>query len=205
MGGTTFDFESRQTQRNALSFFLKVVDVLDHFKIHYFLEGGTLLGIVRDRNLLPWDHDIDFSINHSELKKILKLRWHFLFKGYKFSIRKSTVKSGPFNEGDITIIKLKPVFPYLLNAVASKAKGFVVCDVFIKKTDGEFYYWQAKDQIMRVAARFHDAYDNIEHLGRKIMVPAHYREYLTKKFGDWSVPVKDWDCGRDEKTIWKPQ
>ena len=43
-------------------------DFLTKHRINYFLEGGTLLGIVRDGDLLPWDHDVDISIDYSDAK-----------------------------------------------------------------------------------------------------------------------------------------
>ena len=30
--------------------------------IPYWLEGGTLLGIIRENRLLPWDNDMDISM-----------------------------------------------------------------------------------------------------------------------------------------------
>jgi len=35
-------------------------------------------------------------------------------------------------------------------------------------------------------------------------VPNAYRDYLTEKYGDWSVPVKEWDCAVDERTLVEP-
>ncbi|WP_010662160.1 LicD family protein [Marinilabilia salmonicolor] len=202
MGRNALDFENKQTHRYAFLSFLKMIDTFEHFNINYFLEGGTLLGIVRDQNLLPWDHDIDFSINPSDLQKILNLRWYFLRRGYKFSVRKSKKDVGPFKKGDIFLIKIKPLFKFLFKEFSPFINSeILVCDLFIKKTDGDFYYWQAKDRVMKVDAKYYETYDKIKFLGRDLRVPAHYKDYLTEKYGDWSVPVKEWDCGVNEKTI----
>jgi lipopolysaccharide cholinephosphotransferase len=37
--------------------------------------------------------------------------------------------------------------------------------------------------------------------GVHLKVPHQYKDYLTKKYGDWSVPVKEWDCAVNELTI----
>ena len=42
--------------------FKEVVKILNDNKINYWICHGTLLGIVRENRLLPWDHDIDFAI-----------------------------------------------------------------------------------------------------------------------------------------------
>lgn len=53
-------------------------DIVEMFKannINYWLCHGTLLGIIRENRLLPWDHDIDFAVWGEEHTKeeILKL------------------------------------------------------------------------------------------------------------------------------------
>jgi len=41
---------------------LKVVkNSFDKYDIEYWLDCGALLGAVRDRKLIPWDHDIDLG------------------------------------------------------------------------------------------------------------------------------------------------
>lgn len=55
--------------------FQEVVRILNDNKINYWLCHGTLLGVIREERLLPWDHDIDFAIWDDEYSKadILKL------------------------------------------------------------------------------------------------------------------------------------
>lgn len=43
------------------------VDILSNLHISFWLNEGTLLGLVRDGQLIEWDHDIDISIFASEL------------------------------------------------------------------------------------------------------------------------------------------
>ena len=55
--------------------FKEVVRILTENNINYWVCHGTLLGIIRDDELLPWDHDIDFAIWNDEYTKeeILKI------------------------------------------------------------------------------------------------------------------------------------
>ena len=57
--------------------FVLTINIFNKFKINYWVCQGTLLGIIRDQSLIPWDPDIDFAIlkkNFDEklIKKIMK-------------------------------------------------------------------------------------------------------------------------------------
>ena len=42
--------------------FIAVIEALNLKEIHYWVCHGTLLGLVRDQALIPWDHDIDIAV-----------------------------------------------------------------------------------------------------------------------------------------------
>ena len=49
--------------------FLSIIEILKKNKLKYWLGQGTLLGIVRDGNLIDWDHDIDICMWPEEIEK----------------------------------------------------------------------------------------------------------------------------------------
>lgn len=49
-----------------------VVSVLEASGIRYWLEGGSLLGAVRLRDIIPWDYDVDLGIYKEDVGKC---RW----------------------------------------------------------------------------------------------------------------------------------
>ncbi len=59
--------------------------VLSRLKIEYWLDCGTLLGAIRDNELISWDNDIDLGCwktrNDYELKQLLKIEFEEL--GYE--------------------------------------------------------------------------------------------------------------------------
>ena len=65
--------------------FVKVAKLLKNNNINYWICHGTLLGVIRDNMLLPWDHDIDFAVWADEVSKdqILKI---FINSGFKQEI-----------------------------------------------------------------------------------------------------------------------
>jgi len=54
--------ETRFTEKNALSDLQLVKKVLDNLDIPFFLEYGTVLGIIRENDFMAWERDIDIGI-----------------------------------------------------------------------------------------------------------------------------------------------
>ncbi len=193
---------SNKNLRRAHNLLFEVVDLLEKNDINYHLEGGTLLGLVRDTQLLPWDYDVDLSFFPDDAEKFLTVSNSLFFKGYKVVKRRFKRDVFIFKKGDNRLLKVKPV---LLSVVKEMIpffrKIYVNLDIFVKYIDNAKVYWQAKEKIMCVDKKYYASYETIEYLGRTFRVPNHYKEYLTEKYGDWSVPVKEWDCGVHEKTI----
>ena len=53
--------------------FIEVIKLLKKNNISYWLCHGTLLGIIRDNDLIPWDHDIDIAVWYKKnIKEIFK-------------------------------------------------------------------------------------------------------------------------------------
>lgn len=170
--------------------------------IKYYLEGGTLLGIVRDGDLLPWDHDVDISIDYSDALKLDKLRWRFYLKGYRVTCRKGIQSYGPIKPNDYRIFKMKPLgFAFLKMFFPAIAEKMVVLDIFVKTTDHSHTYWQSMGKILRVDKSHYDSQDTVVLNGVSLTTPNNYKDYLTAKYGNWAIPVKEWLCKEDEKAI----
>jgi len=82
-----------------------IVKIFKKNKIDYFLTYGTLLGIVRDKKILPWDEDIDIGLWNYNYEEFLKLEKEFEKKGYRliYSNRKYTHVDICFKKDYVTI------------------------------------------------------------------------------------------------------
>lgn len=179
-----------------------VIDFLDEQNIDYYLEGGTLLGIVRDGELLPWDHDIDLSISVNDAERFAANKSMLAKKGYRITKRKMHRNIGGLKKDQYRVFKVKKRIPSILKALFPIFHKFmVVADIFVKADDEKYTYWQAMEKIMRVDKVYYSKYETVDYLDRKVKVPFKYKDYLTQKYGDWSVPIKEWICGVDENTI----
>ena len=192
----------KKNLKRARKLLFDVVEVFDHCNIRYHLEGGTLLGLVRDGDLLPWDHDVDISIPAEEMLKMDGCFRELYKKGYKVTKRKSEIDYGPIKKGSCRILKVKPFTVSILKFFHPYfRKKYIMLDIFIKTNDQNFTYWQAMNKVMKVDKRHYDSYEEIEYRGKKFKIPFDYKAYLTEKYGNWTIPIEDWVSGRDEKTI----
>ena len=74
------------TEQNTINIVYQLLkdvhDIMEKFNIKYFIEGGTTLGAVRHKGMIPWDDDADITVmndkrtvkllNSKEFKKYLK-------------------------------------------------------------------------------------------------------------------------------------
>ncbi len=198
-------YKPQLTNKNlagARKILFDLATLLEERNIAYHLEGGTLLGLTRDHDLLPWDYDVDISIPQVFVSQFLRLKFALFTRGYRMSVRKSKITSGPIRKGDYSIIKIKPIRDYYFQWLRPSHKAnFIVLDVFVKTDDAAHTYWQAKGKVMRVDKKFYQSFETISYLNHTLRVPNFHRDYLTEKYGNWSVPVKEWDCGQNELTI----
>ena len=179
-----------------------MVDYLDSQDIEYHLEGGTLLGFVRDGEFLEWDFDIDISIPQKFTDKFYAGRRKLWIKGYRVSKRRSRLSYGPIDKGNIRIFKIKRTFLSWLATISHSIRdNLLVADVFIKFDDGHDVFWIAKEKVMKTSNVYYNGFDEVEYNGRSYKVPLQHKSYLTQKYGDWSIPVKNWDCANDEKSV----
>lgn len=179
-----------------------IVSYLRSQGIDYHLEGGTLLGLARDGELIEWDFDLDLSVGEGSAEKFLRRRHLLWLKGYRVTSRRSRISYGPISKGDIRILKVKHIFSSMA-AIFSRSvrQNLLVADIFVKFKNGEDAYWIAKKRVMRASAIHYSGHDTLHYRGVDYRVPVDYPGYLTSKYGNWSVPVREWNCADDEKTV----
>jgi lipopolysaccharide cholinephosphotransferase len=57
--------------------------------IEYFIDGGTMLGCIRDGGQILYDNDADFGMTVSNFKKLLPFKDEFEKQNYKFIIKEN--------------------------------------------------------------------------------------------------------------------
>ena len=174
---------------------LDIVDILNEENIDYMLDSGTLIGLVRDGDILPWDDDVDFTLPERELEKFLAVLDRFKRRGWWISKRYMQQPFKVWKVGDLQSIKIR-------NKRWLFFRGRVKADLNVKyKLDNEYYWYMlGLHKISKADQKYFDNYEEIEYEGRKVKVPAHYDEFLTLKYGDWRTPNRDYDGNKDDGT-----
>ena len=186
---------SKKNKEIAESLLLDVAKSLDILSVKYWLEGGTLLGIKRESRLLPWDNDLDLSINSSEVSKIDDLIMNLKSKNLRVRVRKFDNTTEFFNKGDIRIIKIrnKRFFNLL--------KGSVCLEIFVKYPKKENTYWMIGNTIKNVPSKYYAKLQSIKFKDYLFSIPMLTEEYLTYRYGDWEKVVKEWNTFTDDKAL----
>lgn len=160
----------------------RFVSVLDSLRAPYTLDGGTLLGVIREGCLLRHDVDVDITL----------LDQHELLQ----RARDAAVKDGfrVFREYDVSHagcakVQLKLTKPRV--------------DVISKhKVDGDAVWVLRKDpeRVKRMPAHYYERTVPLRVDGVMLRVPEDAEGYLAARFGpDWRTPKRDWVPLRDDR------
>lgn len=184
--------------QRALRMLRNVTDILDARGVGYWLESGTLLGIVREQRLLPWDTDMDIAIRGEDYPKLRKCIPALWAKGLRLRLKRHTVKTAACMAGTPRLLKVR-------NRSWLVRRGDLLLDVFINfKANGHYHWTIGRDEFithLSAPAHFYETLGRIEFDGKSYPVPSSHEEYLAYRYGNWRVPVKQWNCFTDDAAI----
>ncbi|MFQ3250404.1 LicD family protein [Glaciecola sp.] len=69
------------------------LSISDKYEIEALMIGGSLLGLVRDGDLLPWDKDVDFAVFEKDIDKTFALEGEFRAAGFECRLHYLGVRS----------------------------------------------------------------------------------------------------------------
>ena len=176
-----------------------LADTINLFEKHgitYWLDCGTLLGIIRDNDLLPWDHDADISISSKDVKQVLKILKRLPAK-YRISLRRDYTGRLP---GTLRIIRIKFIKNKPLRLLRYRELHL---DILVKYKFGDYYYWIDTRTPKRVQANYHDRLDYILWNNKKYAIPSNVEQYLAVRFGNWRKPQESFDPSVDDLAIYE--
>lgn len=180
-GDDALPFKDSKTKMMAEEMLIYFSQLMEENGINLFLEFGTLLGIIRNGEIIDWDDDIDFSINdcHSSKAANVLIENH---KDFPCSDKvKWTATARKDDSGNIWYISLNFINKDLNNFIPFEI-SFGVRKVFKDKSVC------MRGRYISCNKDFFSKHDILEFKNTNIKIPYNSIGYLDFTYGDWKTP-----------------
>ena len=157
----------------------EMVDMFTELGIKYCLSHGTMLGVRRDGDVIPWDDDVDLAVFTTDKPKFAEARARLRAKGFFVP-----------DEGDPTKpISIKDNMPWY-DFVAIKDGEKIECWFFDKI--GDFYIYDQKRDGLTIPQELFDTLSTIQWRGAAFYAPSNVEKFLDLMYGKkWNIPDKN--------------
>lgn len=169
---------------------VKIFEFMDECRVTCFAYGGTLLGVVRENRILPWDYDIDLAISENDL-----LRLDLVGLGERVF---SGVEDIKWKCNTILWSEERPPSPDNVATISYTISHPIVqdfkVDFFVYKRFREFCdFSHGRGSLYRLKSSYFENFQAIPFHNGEIKIPNQSEQLLTDCFGDWRVVKKNWD------------
>lgn len=165
-----------------------VSEVMDELSVDWFVDYGSLLGIIRDGHFIEYDDDLDFGIFSTDPALWDKLEKAFAKRGMK-KVRTITfngqLEEMTFAHHDLTFD--------LFRHWQGEGKNLAYC--FYNKPGVEYPDPNSYTPVLLKAYDFGGT-KTIPYNGLQIRVPAEPEKYLASVYTEnWRIPDPNWKAG----------
>ncbi|WP_343570659.1 LicD family protein [Sphingobacterium sp.] len=191
--------ESKGSMKEQVHYIiLRILRTLDSIckkhEINYWLDYGTLLGAIRHKGFIPWDHEADIGMLRTDFKKLLNVIKEELPDDLFFQCR----ESDPFYTSHLLIEgKIRDRFSnYIDYYEKEKCKWHngIQVDIFVYDIDPEmeecisnsFERYFSEGNINLTFEEISHTIDK-EFEGFNFPVPIGFDSYLKKAYGDYLI------------------
>jgi len=172
-------FEKIETRTMAKQVLVRLCKELDRLNLSYWIDYGTLLGIVRDKDLIHWDDDLDIKILKSELPKLLEhiddIVLIMNLPEVRWSYHVNTHYTGKLHS-----------ISFIVQEKDDTISDFNI-DLYLYEVDKEL----DENHPLTRSAPYYLKENRIEFEGYLFNAPNNVEDYLKLWYGDWEKPKKD--------------
>ncbi len=123
--GYTISKEMKKVWAVELQLLNKLFEVCDKYNLRVFADGGTLLGVVREKGYIPWDDDIDMVLLRPDYDRLLEVAP----KEFKYPFFFQNGNTDRFAEG-LTKIRMEGTSGVLEHDIFRNCHQGIFIDVF---------------------------------------------------------------------------
>ncbi|MBB4823652.1 hypothetical protein HNO89_000872 [Sporosarcina luteola] len=168
-------FEDQETVKFAKKVLFGLAHFLDEKNYTYYLNFGTLLGIVREGRLLPWDDDIDITVLAKDITDYaFRAEIQHFFKQYAIDAVFHMKVSDEELVGIDIDLESEIVLPFTISIDLARVKG-------------EYIHLP----IDKIPSQYFEQKDTIYLDGVPLFAPYPSKQYLTYVYNDWETVKKN--------------
>lgn len=178
-------------------FMFDICKKLEKNGILYYLDHGTLLGIIRDNSFIPWDKDVDIAVLDNDESKIIDFLDIFLpsyihplceQNNWKYFAAKDNIQL--FGQTEFKIMELQ------IYNDSTSVEDEVALDLMFKYQDGDFLHWGVCGKHLKMPYQVCFPTKKIDYKSNLLNIPNQHIKYLESLYGNWQKNVKDWSYDR---------
>lgn len=172
-------------RQNGLIVLKDIESLLSNSQFIFFVDFGTLLGAVRNNDLIKWDNDIDFGLLYND---------HFSWEDFETILNK---------------IQLKKIRQFVLDGQITEQtyrRGHLTIDFFLHVNNEQYSqcygYYRKEGYIYNSMYEYHTKSAHFSRIekpikGRirdiEVSIPGNAEEYLESVYtSDWRIPNPKW-------------
>lgn len=177
-----FKHTNKNFNVNGSEVLIKASKVLESLDVHHWLEFGTLLGVIRDGELIKHDFDLDLGVFIDDYDPRIKealIKGGFEYK-HGFTTKDQTEREQTFVFKNVAI----DLFYF------TKSEDRMWCHIFAMQED--------RKRIIRQINTSHSGFKEVNFKGHAFQVPFDEIGRLKDTYGEeYDIPLKGWHTPRD--------
>ena len=171
----------------AQQLMIDIANLFNKEDINYHIDHGTLLGVVRDNSLMPWDIDVDFAVLSEDKDIIIKTLEKFLTT-YSIKYCQNNNWKCSLHNCKITLDKNEEYLPMVIKVFNDcddiTSNSFFV-DIELKYNYNDNLYWMVGSRKLSIPKEICFPVSSITFKDRLIKAPKETNQYLKHLYGNW--------------------